>query len=298
MRAPPLRRDKSYRKPVPQYIPSPPESPKATTPDFSKGQDTLVPLELVFLPLPGDLQEFVEHERSPQEKRMDPGQDNSLTSVLQETEVYNPRSLPRVSSFIRSASHTLFSEKSPDAPANPLINNKRRLPQVYRPPTPPIASAAKKRKFTDDSSVDTHEFLTVPPRVANPRHGETSAPLTRSTTAAGSSRSSFHPLSTQASFRTEKTFASDAPTFIVGSAMTNNTSRHTDGHQEEHWHDLPVLPMFIIKPSPRRRGSGLTGSTKLGSDHPLKARFEWFTVQRIGRSLQKVFCCCFHEVAA
>lgn len=34
--------------------------------------------------------------------------------------------------------------------------------QIYRPPTPPINSVSKKQKFPEDSSVDNHEFLTVP----------------------------------------------------------------------------------------------------------------------------------------
>ncbi|KIK68069.1 hypothetical protein GYMLUDRAFT_36896 [Collybiopsis luxurians FD-317 M1] len=298
--SPPLRRDKSYRKPVPEYIPSPPESPIAAT--FPpKAQEVTTELEEAILrPLPEDWHDIVRQAMSAQEKRMESVQDNRLTSVAPEQVVDTPRTSPSVvgTVLLRNPSflHSPPLEGEEKLPALSTSPNsaKRRLPQIYRPPTPPTSSTVKKRKLTEDSSNDTHEFLTVPPRVANhSKNTETSTPLTRSVTAAGSSRSSFHPLSAQASSRTEKTFASDSPTFIAGSART--TSHHTDGHQEDDWHNLPVLPSVIVKPLPRRHGSGLTGSTKASSMHSQRSLSEPLrsTFQTIGRFFRGVFCCCF-----
>ncbi|KAF9076710.1 hypothetical protein BDP27DRAFT_696821 [Rhodocollybia butyracea] len=355
---PPLiRRDKSYRKPVPEYIPSPPTSPMAATPDLPKVRPEYHESELP--PLPGDWQNVLQAAVT-QEKEID---------VVQVVPVPSDDAIvfSRHHSFqLMSSTHVEVFEKSPSIPTSPN-GTKRRLPQTYRPPTPPINSATENPKIfhVGDSSVDNHDFLTVP-RQANLIKGAESSsclypplartatsassnsglypplvrsataassnsglysplartataassasglypplartataasstsglypPLTRTATAAGSSRSSFHPVSAQASFRTARTIASESPTFI---ARTNDTSHHTDeGHREDNLHDLPVLSMHIVRP-PRRRGSGLTGSTKVGSVWSLKkVRFGscWSVFRDMGSFLRDAFCCCF-----
>jgi hypothetical protein len=325
--SPSLRRDRSYRKPVPEYIPSPPASPIVATPDLPKVQAPMpeheggeFPPPVCYLclalanclpgfehsQLPEDWQEIMRHALRAQGKRTDRTQDAQHAYLTQETEVDAPQVGPlsddavtfsRHPSFFQSTLSVSLDEKTPSVPSSPN-GTKRRLPQNYRPPTPPINSASKKRKLTEDCS---HEFLEVPrvgPSTKRVKSTENHPPITRSATAAGSSRTSFHLLSTQASFRTEQTGASDAPTFIAGSARTYS---HSDVHREEShyshheddWRNLPVLPMFIVKPPPRRRGSALTGSTKVGSMRSHKTWSEScrFTLGKVGSFLGAIFCC-------
>ncbi|KAJ3882888.1 hypothetical protein F5051DRAFT_392701 [Lentinula edodes] len=288
--APLIRRDMSYRKPVPEYIPSPPSSPTVATPDrlWEKGDTTIEQPKIRALPpLPGGWQDVLRQAAIAQERQID---------TVQVVPSNDATSFSRRPSFLQSTPLMLQEgrESYPSIPTSPT-GTRRRLPQIYRPPTPPINSVTKKRKFPEDSSVDNHEFLTVPRPINLIRNVESSGlypPLSRTaTTAAGSSRNSFHPLSTQASFRTDKTTVSDV---ITGGARTNNTS-HTDGRREDDLHDLPVLPMYIVRPPARRRGSGLTGSTKIGS---IRSKVTWprscrSVFRNVGCVLRDAFCCCF-----
>ncbi|KAJ4478193.1 hypothetical protein J3R30DRAFT_2874680 [Lentinula aciculospora] len=283
--APPIRRDMSYRKPVPEYIPSPPSSPIAvTSPDLSRvsGFATFDQPERRALPsLPGGWQDAA----IVQEKQIDAVE----VALSSDTSLFL-----RHPSFIQSTPSMLQEDRGrfSSVPTSPN-GTKRRLPQIYRPPTPPIGSATRKRKYPEDFSADNHEYLTVPRPGNLIRNAESSGlypPLSRTaTTTAGSSRNSFHPLSTQASFRTEKTAVSD----YISGARTNNTS-HTDGRRTDDWHDLPVLPMYIVKPPVRRRGSGFTSSTKVDS---IKSQNTWLescrsTFRNAGCALRDAFCCC------
>ncbi|KAJ3736275.1 hypothetical protein DFJ43DRAFT_602831 [Lentinula guzmanii] len=286
--APPIRRDMSYRKPAPEYIPSPPSSPTTVTPDLPKSQGSSTLGQRALPPLPGGWQDVLRQAASAQERQIDAAVKVALSN--------DATSFSRHPSFVQSAPPMLQEDREnfPSIPTTPN-GTKRRLPQTYRPPTPPISSASRKRKLPEESSVENHEYLTVPRSSNLIRNAESSGlcpPLSRTaTTTAGSSRNSFHPLSTQASFRTEKTAVSD---FVAGGARTNNTS-HIDGRHEDDLHDLPVLPMYIVKPPARRRGSGLTGSTKVGSVRSQKTWSESCrsAFHNVGCALRDAFCCCF-----
>ncbi|KAJ3845156.1 hypothetical protein EV361DRAFT_313867 [Lentinula raphanica] len=289
LQAPPIRRDMSYRKPVPEYIPSPPSSP-AVMPDadLPKTQEpaTLEVLRVRALPPLPDGWQDVLRQASAQGKQND--------AAVKVASNHAP-SFSRHPSLIPTASPMLQDGRE-NLPSISTSSNgsRRRLPQIVRPPTPPINTSNIKRK---DSSIDNHEYLTVPRPNNLIKNAESSGlypPLSRTaTTAAGSSRNSFHPISTQASFRTERTAISD---FNTGGARTNNTSHsHTDGRHEDDLHDLPVLQMYIVKPSARRRGSVLTGSTKVGSMRSQKTWSEscGSAFRHVGCAFRDAFRGCF-----
>ncbi|KAE9410630.1 hypothetical protein BT96DRAFT_984137 [Gymnopus androsaceus JB14] len=283
LQSPPLRRDKSYRKPVPEYIPSPPASPTSAIPNLPRMPSMHEGGGLP--PLPGGWQDVLRQAAAAQEKRIDNVQDVSSIDAVRPSRIFL-QSVPSVSLPLEDC------ERSP-GPTSPG-GSRRRLPQSYRPPTPPLSSATRKRKLPEDSSVDNHEFLTVP-RITNLNKSHESSgsyppPPTRTATTAGSSKTSLHPLSNQASFRTEKTAASDC-------AASNNARANVDNasHEDEsRWHDLPVLNMYVVPPkNPHRRGSGHTTSSKAGSvSESFRSSF-----RSVGCLLRDAFCCCFHDSA-
>ncbi|KAK7470583.1 hypothetical protein VKT23_002007 [Stygiomarasmius scandens] len=212
----PIRRDMSYRKPVPAYVPSPPSTPLPQTKVASRSEVSLPPL--------------------PENWESSVRQANELPGIklsAPDDTLDGPANKPSDKAEVSLISHS------------PAGRPKRGLPQIYRPPTPPLVHDNKRRNFEE-----SRDYLTVP----SPTVGghDSYFPPSVGLSAQSSVRGSILTLTPQPSVRTEKTMVSthSAPEFRYSIWQSS---------QLEQWHDLPVLSMHIVKP---RRGYGSTTSSK------------------------------------
>ncbi|THV08480.1 hypothetical protein K435DRAFT_832946, partial [Dendrothele bispora CBS 962.96] len=227
----PIRRDMSYRKPVPAYIPSPPSSPSR----LPQINTMICHSESTLPPLPDNWKDNVR-------------QANELPGIMLSAPDDTSND-PNSSKFSDKAS---ISQSSTERP-------KRGLPQIYRPPTPPLISD-KKRKTPEES----REYLTVPPSPISVR--DSYYPPIAGISARSSVQGSLLTLTPQPSNRTDKTMVSSthsAPEFRLSAWQSTETN------QIDRWHDLPVLAMHIVKPLSKLaqtrllEGAGLGGGGRL-----------------------------------
>ncbi|ESK96095.1 hypothetical protein Moror_7440 [Moniliophthora roreri MCA 2997] len=150
MNSPP--RDKSYRKPVPKYIPSPPASPmySSTSPLPPSPILSAISIRESTPPLPSDWKEVLERARLPE------------VSVPTNSEVVNTEEPYDLDEFFTPPPSdvevaTIEEPRSvPQSPKSP----KRGLPQTFRPPTPPLPAQNRKRKLRDTESIMGHLVAT------------------------------------------------------------------------------------------------------------------------------------------
>ncbi|KAG7096880.1 hypothetical protein E1B28_004286 [Marasmius oreades] len=228
---PPVRREKSYRKPVPVYIPSPPASPNAPS-------TSLLPLSPMVVyssqresipPLPADWKTMLQR----------------AMYLDMETETTPPLELKtQDEAGERLNDPPAGGVPVPQRPRSP----RRRLPQAFRPPTPPLS---RKRKFRDEDALSI--------LVAQPSSSETNA----TDTALRRFPAKLEPLrympanptqpslSARTSFRTERSAVSSLTLVTPGShgcGTVRSAQRHdSDDPTLDQWHDLPVLPMHVVK---------------------------------------------------
>ncbi|KAF5344153.1 hypothetical protein D9758_008885 [Tetrapyrgos nigripes] len=237
VQSPPLRRDMSHRKPVPVYVPSPRSSP-----------------DLPQLPI--------------NPKISDAHQAHTVTLCASESELpeillSTPKDASDSSTLNRPTENAESSSYGSVYSQSTTARLKHGLPQTYRPPTPPLASN-KKRKIPEDN----RDFLTVPP-VTQQGVRDSYFPPVPGFRTQPSPPGSPQTLSPQQSFQTEKTLVSthSAPEFRYSTWQSTRPNQTTD-----QWHDLPVLPMHVIKP---RRGSGSIESSSSKAASLPSARKWW-----------------------
>ncbi|KAF7977428.1 hypothetical protein HWV62_3578 [Athelia sp. TMB] len=196
---PGLQRDKSYRKPVPVFVPSPPPSPRPTSP--APGERSLQSFESVMNkempPLPLGWRDAIHKARSTEKRPV-------VESVVIATPLSEAVTISRASSVYGSVSAgelgsspsmsqaylsdtysvseysvSDYGEQVPVStlaiapmPATPSPHSARRrtLPKLeYRPPTPPLAVHGKRGRTVSDEGADMDFDTNLPGSLAVPR---------------------------------------------------------------------------------------------------------------------------------
>ncbi|KAL0576914.1 hypothetical protein V5O48_005060 [Marasmius crinis-equi] len=246
----PIRRDKSYRKPAPLYTPSPPPSPAAPSMSALPWSSVLIhsPGRESVPPLPSDWKEILQRAA-----------DEDLTSTV-ESGVLDERAKDTREDVYVERNDTQTSTEVERVPQSPPRSPRRGLPQTFRPPTPPLPAHNRKRKSRDEQAlVRAASTPTIEVPVPRRRHAPSSSLQTlggypsrleplRYTPAVERPRPARPPLTAQASFRTEGSVVSSVTLVSPPSTGCGTVrSTHHDDATSDQWHDVPVLPMHIVK---------------------------------------------------
>ncbi|KAK1236500.1 hypothetical protein PQX77_000277 [Marasmius sp. AFHP31] len=238
-----IRRDPSYRKPAPVYIPSPPSTPPR--PSISM--------------LPSSPVVSRAHSRPPLPHDWKVESEHAVVGdfALSESGTHRDRVEDARSECHDHPTSARKEGRIPPSPRSP----RRGLPQNLKSPTPPLSAYNRKRKLPDvdlparvsipviqasgsnrTTNVSDHvqaperfpsrlEPLRYTPTVERPRHHRT-------------------PLTTQPSFKTEMSTVSTVSLVAPGSTVSGTLRSHGDDTPEEEW-QVPVFsghnPMHVVK---------------------------------------------------
>ncbi|KAF9464485.1 hypothetical protein BDZ94DRAFT_1307997 [Collybia nuda] len=277
-----MRRSMSYRKPVPEYIPSPPSSPMSPSLHLviSLDADGLVP------PLPDQWRST--SSQAPTQPFSNTTFDipRALISGLSEPQ---ERSIPLIKvepvDALEGNEAARKSRSASDSPVSVERPTKRRLHQQYRPPTPPLPTHHKIHRLPDNQSiVESYDKSSsdaapgVPPsrlykHIPSMRAASLSTIGTRTTS-----------IQMYQAEKTYSSFGTSEPSTLWSSASTAYAGSDA-GHRT-----LPVLPMHIVGiPGPSIAAKGSSGSNSSSWWHRIGT---WGTSFRTKlKSFARVFIC-------
>ncbi|KAF8746025.1 hypothetical protein AX14_004307 [Amanita brunnescens Koide BX004] len=153
-----MPRDMSYRKPVPQYIPSPPPSPSTAQEESSSEEHSSEKIP----PLPTEWREAIERALSLSNSAAS-SLTPSLDSSSDESDQPNRHHSIYMSNVTKRPAHTRSDSACSAAILSQEEKHQRQLHHVYRPPTPPLP---KQRKHESSAEwLDSRSTLPNIPRV-------------------------------------------------------------------------------------------------------------------------------------
>ncbi|KAF9055353.1 hypothetical protein BDZ89DRAFT_1055948, partial [Hymenopellis radicata] len=208
-----LRRKMTYRKPAPEFVPSPPSSPVVQEP-----LDVPVTSEEVPPPLPERWRDTIEQATSIHTIDLDGANSKSSFYPAEQSTLYDAQISLLSRGSVSSDSPSAFSQRSP--------SRGPRKQRQYRPPTPPIPAVRRKERMDEDAAT----FVTVDRPVRELKDG------------------GYPILSGQPSFMTEKSQSSygltSTPTLYSGTYP----SEVADEGCVRGEHDVStILPMYIVQ---------------------------------------------------
>ncbi|KAF8914682.1 hypothetical protein CPB85DRAFT_525911 [Mucidula mucida] len=207
-----LRRKMTYRKPAPEFVPSPPASPVVQEPS-----DVPVTSEQMPPPLPERWRDTIEHAISIHTIDLDGVNSKSSFYTAEQSTLYDNQISLLSRGSVSSESPSAFSQRSP--------SRGPRKQYQYRPPTPPIPAARRKERLDEDAAT----FVTVDRPVRELKD------------------SGYPILSGQPSFMTEKSQSSYGltSTFYSGAYPSEVAD---EGGCARGEHDVStILPMYIVQ---------------------------------------------------
>ncbi|KAL0070699.1 hypothetical protein AAF712_001920 [Marasmius tenuissimus] len=241
-----IRRDPSYRKPAPVYIPSPPSSPPPSSPVLSRTRSRP--------PLPHDWKAASEHAVVGDFALSEPGTHHDRVEEV----VLDARS-----ECHDRPTTARKKERIPPSPRSPR-RELPRVPQTLKSPTPPLSAHNRKRRLPD---VDPSARVSIPVIQASGSNRSTNVsghvqaperfigklePLRYIPTTVERPRHHRTPSTTQPSFKTEISTVSTVTLVAPGSIASGTLRSHGDVTPEAEWQlEVPVFPshnpMHVVK---------------------------------------------------